>query len=760
MSNRIIALLGNPNSGKTTLFNALTGANQQVGNWPGVTVERKEGVLQHAGQRYQLVDLPGTYTVSADYHGDSIDQQIAQQYVMEGGADLFINIIDATALERGLYLTSQLLDTGTPLIVALNMMDVADRQGIHVDTLALSDALGVPVIPIVASKGEGIRSLLDVMSHRSENPASARCCELGVTLEAAVSEVQATQPGLSRQAALAELQRAAPEGVAVSAIAESASKALGSDIESALINARYQWVAKACEHAVVLEANQRRSLTDWLDAVFLNRFLAFPLFLGVMYLMFMATINLGGAFIDVFDQVANILFVQVPKGLLETLGTPGWMTALLADGVGGGIQLVASFIPVIGALFLFQAFLEASGYMARAAFIMDRVMRSVGLPGKSFVPLIVGFGCNVPAVMASRTLDTQTDRLLTTIMAPFMSCGARLTVYVLFAAAFFPENGQNVVFALYLIGILLAIGSGFIIRKHILVADVSPYILELPNYHVPTIRGLLLRTGQRLKGFIMRAGKAIVLVVVVLNFLNSIGTDGSYGNENSENSVLSVIGKSITPVFTPMGVKEENWPATVGIFSGIFAKEVVVGTLDALYGALASEGQFEQAESIPLSEQFSEALATVPANLADLNEMWGDPLGLSVGDLSDQAAVAEDQEVALDTLTLMARLFDGKLAAFAYILFVLLYMPCVATLGAIFKEAGGYWAFFSASWNTLIAYALAVMVYQLGSWSAHPVSSAAWTAGMLGMLFAGYLFLLRSARKEVSNSDLIPVVQL
>lgn len=761
MSELTIALLGNPNSGKTTLFNALTGSNQQVGNWPGVTVERKEGQLQHAGHSYKLVDLPGTYTVSADYHGDSIDQQIAQQYVMEGEADLLINIIDATALERGLYLTSQLLDAGTPLVVALNMMDVADRQGIHIDTLALGEALGVPVIPIVASKGEGIRSLLDIVSHRIEARPPQQGCHLGNVLEEAIDELLAHKPELSRQAALALLQQAQlVDSVAVSAIADTTSKELDSDIESALINARYQWVAQACENAVDHEEQKSRSLTDWLDALFLNRILAFPLFLGVMYLMFMATINVGGAFIDFFDQTANILFVQMPKEVFDNIGLPGWMTALLADGVGGGVQLVASFIPVIGALFLFQAFLEASGYMARAAFIMDRIMRSVGLPGKSFVPLIVGFGCNVPAVMASRTLDTQTDRLLTTLMAPFMSCGARLTVYVLFAAAFFPENGQNVVFALYLIGIALAIASGFIVRKHILVADVSPYILELPNYHVPTLRGLFMRAWQRLKGFIVRAGKAIVLVVVVLNFLNSIGTDGSYGNENSENSVLSVIGKTITPVFSPMGVKEENWPATVGIFSGVFAKEVVVGTLDALYGALASEGQFEQEESIPYIEQFEEALATIPENMAGLNELWGDPLGLSVGDLSDQATVAEEQEVAMDTLTLMAALFGSQLAAFAYILFVLLYMPCVATLGAIYKEAGGYWAFFSASWNTLIAYALAVMCFQLGNWSEQPAEAAAWTVGMLMMLFIGYRLLLRSAQKEVSNSNIIPSVQL
>lgn len=760
MKQRNIALLGNPNSGKTTLFNALTGSNQQVGNWPGVTVERKQGMLNHAGEEHALIDLPGTYSVSADYHGDSIDQQIAQQYVMEGSADLIVNIIDATALERGLYLTSQLLDCDAPLIVVLNMMDVADKQGVHIDTHALSQAIGVPVVPIVASKGEGVQHLLDIVSSRVNAGAPVLKDRLGSVLEQAIVDLQALKPGVNRLAALAMLQvDAAVESASVATISATVSSNLDQDLETAMIDARYQWVAKVCSGSVKHDDTQQRSMTDWLDALFLNRILAFPIFLAVMYLMFMVTINLGGVFIDFFDQTANIIFVQAPKMLFEAVALPGWLITLLADGVGGGIQLVASFIPVIGALFLFQAFLEASGYMARAAFIMDRIMRSVGLPGKSFVPLIVGFGCNVPAVMASRTLDSQTDRLLTTIMAPFMSCGARLTVYVLFAAAFFPEDGQNVVFALYLIGIALAILSGFIIRKRILVADVSPYILELPNYHVPTLRGLLMRTWQRLQGFIMRAGKAIVIVVVVLNFLNSIGTDGSYGNENSESSVLSVIGKSITPVFSPMGVREENWPATVGIFSGIFAKEVVVGTLDALYGSLARRGVVDE-EVAPLWDQFLAASATVPENLGGLNDLWGDPLGLSVGDLSDTASVAQDQEVTLDTLTLMASLFGSKIAAFAYILFVLLYMPCVATLGAIYKEAGQYWAFFSATWNTLIAYALAVMCFQLGTFADHPTASIAWTIAMLVMLGVAYVFLLKSAQKEAQNSNLIPVVQL
>jgi len=491
--------------------------------------------------------------------------------------------------------------------------------------------------------------------------------------------------------------------------------------------------------------------------VLLNRVLAFPVLLGVMYLMFMFTINVGGAFIDFFDIAAGALFVEAPRLALDALGLPAWLVTAVADGIGGGVQLVASFIPIIATLFLFQSFLEDSGYMARAAFILDRLMRAIGLPGKSFVPLIVGFGCNVPAVMATRSLDTQQDRLLTAMMAPFMSCGARLTVYALFAAALFQRNGQNVVFALYLIGIALAIVTGLLVRRRLLARDLSPFLLELPPYHVPTLRGLLTHTWFRLQGFVLRAGKAIVAVVLLLNFVNSIGTDGSFGNQNTERSLLSAIGKSITPVFAPMGLTEANWPATVGIFSGVFAKEVVVGTLDALYTNMARADDVAP-EPVSIGAMLEEAVASVGTNLAALGDTFGDPLGM--GNLDDSAAIAEEQAVHSGTLGLMATLFDGQLGAFSYVLFVLLYMPCVATLGAIYKELGGFWAFFSATWNTVIAYTLAVIVYQAGTFAAHPVSSAAWIAGCAAALLGCYAWLMHLGRQRAGSGKLIPVVNL
>ena len=486
----------------------------------------------------------------------------------------------------------------------------------------------------------------------------------------------------------------------------------------------------------------------------LNRFLAFPIFLGVMYLMFMFAINVGSAFIDFFDIAGAALFVEAPRQLLTTLGLPQWAVVFLADGVGGGVQLVGTFIPVIGCLFLALSFLEDSGYMGRVAFIVDRLLRALGLPGKSFVPLIVGFGCNVPAVMATRTLDNEPDRILTTIMAPYMSCGARLTVYALFAAAFFPSGGQNVVFGLYLIGIVVAVVSATIVRRHLIAAPAGTFLLELPAYHMPTVKGLLLQTWQRLKGFVVRAGKAIVLVVVILNTVNSIGADGSIGNENSENSVLSAIGRTITPAFHPMGIDQDNWPATVGIFTGIFAKEVVVGTLDALYAPQT------EADETGLLTMLGAAAASVPDNLAELGGAVADPLGLKLDSLGDAEATAADQQVELDTIAVMRTLFHGELGAFSYLLFILLYMPCVATIGVIYKEIGSFWAIFSTAWSVIMAYSVAVVVYQIGVWSIDPGAAAGWLGMAIGLAATGFTLLIQWGKRRRRDGNLIPVLQV
>ncbi len=691
-----IALIGNPNCGKSTLFNALTGAHQRVGNWPGVTVERKVGQFRHAGGTVEVMDMPGTYALESP--DAAIDEQIVLQYVAEDQAALLVNVIDASSLARGLYLTLELLERGRPLVVALNMMDVADKNGCHIDTFSLAKQLGCPVIPLIATRKDGIGALKDAIL---------------------------TRPGQRRPPT--RQPAANPE-------------------------ARYREIDGLLQDCLST-AGVRRTVTERIDRVVLNRFLAFPIFLGVMYLMFLFAINIGSAFIDFFDLAGAALFVEAPGQLLTAIGLPEWLIVFVADGIGGGIQLVGTFIPVIACLFLALSFLEDSGYMGRVAFIVDRLLRALGLPGKSFVPLIVGFGCNVPAVMATRTLDNQPDRILTTIMAPYMSCGARLTVYALFAAAFFPEGGQNIVFGLYLIGILVAVISAMVVRKHLIAMPVGSFLLELPAYHRPTLRGLLLQTWQRLQGFVVRAGKAIVLVVVILNTVNSFGVDGSIGNQNSEKSVLSAIGRTITPVFHPMGIDEENWPATVGIFTGIFAKEVVVGTLDALY---APQSSMEEAD---LPAMLGAALASVPENFAELGGALADPLGLNLDSLGDAAATAADQEVELDTIAVMRTLFHGELGAFSYLLFILLYMPCVATIGVIYKEIGSFWAVFSTAWSVVMAYSVAVAVYQLGSVGDDP-AAAGWLAMALILAGTGFTLLIRWGKRRQRTQNLIPVLQV
>lgn len=701
-----VALLGNPNCGKTTLFNLLTGGRQKVGNWPGVTVEKKFGFFSSALHDYELVDLPGVYSLSEDFK--ALDEKIAQEYLRNGEIDLVINVIDASNIERSLVLTQQLLEQGLPIIIVANMLDVAAQQGLIVNTRELSARLGVPVIDMVAARRIGIEALLLALNE-------APNAEAAVTLTPKYSD-QEEEDALVRQ--------------------YSKSRQL--------------------IDGVVEVSRGADSVSERLDAIVLNRWLGFPLFLLMMYLMFAIAVNLGAVFIDFFDILFAAVLVDGSRWLLTSIGAPAMLSTLIADGLGAGITLVATFIPVIGFLYLCLSFLEDSGYLARAAFVVDRLMASIGLPGTAFVPLIVGFGCNVPAVMATRTLSRDGDRLMTIAMAPFMSCGARLTVYALFAAAFFPSNGQNIVFGLYFLGVSLAVFTGWVFRRQLFSEEISPSFQEMPAYHLPIFRNIVITTWFRLRGFIVRAGRTIVAVVVALSFLNSIGSDFSFGNEDSERSLLSVIGKSITLVFTPMGIGEANWPATVGLFTGMFAKEAIVGTLDALY---SPETSSDTVSAPDLSAALSSAFTSVGDELIALRNTLADPLGISIGDVSDLDTVAQTQEVKTATLTNMATLFPSAFAAFCYLVFVLLYAPCVAVLGAVAKEAGWRYMLLVFSWSTGLAYAVATCLYQLGTFAAHPAFSSLW---ILTALIAMGLFIgqLQKLGARALPPELIPVKQL
>ena len=708
-----VALIGNPNCGKTTLFNLLTGARQKVGNWPGVTVEKKFGYLQLQQDEIELVDLPGIYSLEQEYQG--IDEQIARDYLQQDEIHLIINIIDASNLERSLVLTQQLREMGIPIIVILNMLDVAEQQGLTLTPGKLEEQLGLPVISMVASRKQGVSELKAAMVNDSEASRTPRSEETDPENQDAEVGQQLTDPMLRRYHKSRQLV-----------------------------------------NGVVEVSPTRHSLSERLDSVVLNRWLGVPIFLLMIYLMFTFAVNFGAIFIDFFDILFAAVLVDGTSWLLEQLSMPPIVITLLAQGVGGGITLVATFIPVIGFLYLSLSLLEDSGYMSRAAFVIDRLMSGIGLPGNAFVPLIVGFGCNVPAVMATRTLGRDSDRLMTIAMAPFMSCGARLTVYALFAAAFFQQNGQNIVFGLYLLGIGLAIFTGWVFRKQMFPAEITPSFQEMPAYHVPVARNILLTTWFRLKGFTFRAGKTIVIVVIALSFLNSLGTDGSFGNEDSGESVLSVIGKAITPAFAPLGIQEDNWPATVGLFTGMFAKEAIVGTLDALYTESESEAD---AGAPDLLGAAGEAFTSIGTEFIALADTLTDPLGISIGDVSDAEAVAEEQEVQGSTLTNMANLFVSPFAAFCYLVFILLYAPCVAVLGAVNKEAGWRWTLLVFSWSTALAYIAATVTYQIGTFGTNPLFSSIWIGAMLLVLFAFISSLKRLSSKMVPK-NLIQAVQI
>ena len=761
----IIGVVGNPNCGKTTLFNALTGSKQRVGNWPGVTVERKTGRYSFEGQEFEVVDLPGTYSLDVTDQEISLDEKIARDYVQGGEADLIVNIIDASNLERNLYLTTQLLEMQAPLVVALNMMDVAEDRGMQIDADALAERLGCPVVPVVASLGRGIDGLKRTLLQAAEAPSVSDAKIIyDDALERAVDNLipQIAEAARASSADPRWLAMRLMEGddLAADIVGNAVSletltdlrRDVGEDIDILLADARYGFANRLTGQVVKRRAEVSHHLSDSIDRVMLNRALGIPIFLAVMYLMFMFTINIGGAFIDFFDMFTGALVVDGLGHVLNGMGSPEWLTIALANGIGGGIQVVATFIPVIAFLYLFLSVLEDSGYMARAAFVMDRFMRAIGLPGKSFVPLIVGFGCNVPAIMATRTLEHQRDRILTVLMAPFMSCGARLPVYALFAAAFFPIGGQNVVFGLYLIGIAVAVLTGFIMKSTLLRGDTTPFVMELPPYHLPTVKGVLVRTWDRTKTFMFRAGKIIVPMVLVLNFLNAVGTDGSFGNEDSDSSVLSEVGRTIAPAFSPMGLDEENWPAAVGIFTGVLAKEAVVGTLDAMYTALAAAdaGETGEEEAFSLSGAIAEAFATIPANLSDALGTWSDPLGVGIGDVSSLDTAAEEQEVATGTFGAMASRFDGAAGAFAYLLFILLYFPCVAAIAAVYRETTAGWTVFVAAWTTGLAYMLATLFYQAAIFARQPATSLAWIGGMLAAFALVVVTMRYWAQKDLS----------
>ena len=748
-----IALAGNPNCGKTTLFNALTGARQRVGNWPGVTVERVEGEYIQDGYAVQVTDLPGIYSFSAL----SPDEEVARKHILFDRPDVVVNVLDASNLERNLYLTTQLLEMNVPMVVVLNMMDVAAQRGLRIEVAHLAAHLDCPVIPVTATRKTGMDALYAAIREIGE---SQRRPDLEINYGSDVEKVLTSMEHSLRDVALS--RKISARWLAVKLVekdelateifgAEKAvlpnlseplkklERIMGEDADMIVADGRYGFIHGLAKDVMTNCGGLRKTVSDRIDRLALSRFFGIPFFFAVMYLVFALTIQIGGPFIDFFDGLCGTIFVDGFGVLLRSIHCPEWLTAILSDGIGGGIQTVSTFIPPIFFIFLSLSFLEDSGYMARAAFVMDRFLRMVGLPGKAFIPMLVGFGCNVPGITATRTLESHRDRVLAILMNPFMSCGARLPVYVLFASAFFPERGGLVIFGIYLIGILLAVMTGFLFKSTLLKGEISSFVMELPPYHLPTFRGILYHTWHRLKSFLIKAGKVILLIVALLGFLNTLGTDGSFGNNDSKDSALSAMSRAVTPIFRPMGIRDENWPATVGLFTGIFAKEAVVGTLDSIYAQLEEKEQILMEEdSFDFGAGIAAAFASIPEGFEGFFDGLKDPLGL-------KGALDEVEEAdANEALTIVERFGEqGKMAAMAYMLFILIYAPCVAALAAIYREIGWRWMGLAVSYLTLLAWVVATTFYQIATFSLNPAGALLWLS-VCALICIGFYGSLRS----------------
>ena len=761
-----IAIAGNPNCGKTALFNSLTGSNQIVGNWPGVTVEKKEGQFKLDNHTIRVVDLPGIYALFAN----SEDERAALDYLLKGEADLVVNILDATNLERNLFLTSQLMEKGVPMVLAVNMMDIAASRGIHVDLHKLEEILGVTAIGLTAispKSCEGFVNDLHKLLHNSRELPLPKAVKHSEVLEKLIDEISvplkpvADKLGASpRWTAVQYLEHSGrvlelADELGVEIPHDKIEEDLGEEVEFALADSRYSY-ARDIAKAVIRDNTNKRTRTDKLDKLFLNRILGIPLFLIAMYLVFWFAVKVGSAFIDFFDILFGGIFVEGMTELLTKIGAPGVVVALLANGIGTGIQTVSTFIPVIFFMFLCLSFLEDSGYMSRAAFVADRFMRFLGLPGKAFVPMIVGFGCSVPALMGTRTLENKRERFLTLFLVPFMSCGARLPVYALFGAAFFGESAGTLVFGIYLTGIVIALIYGLLLRHTVFMGKESTFIMELPPYHLPKVRNLFRHAWLRLKEFVFRAGKVVLIMVTVLGFMGSVGTDGSFGNDNNEKSVLNAVGTVITPVFEPFGVERDNWPASVALFTGLFAKEAIVGTLNSLYaiegtddaageaGALATADAAPEEtaadESFSLKSTVKEALVSVPANLVEVFTSIANPLG--VKEAIEESAGAEEGAYK----TMQAHFNRGYFQVLAYLLFILLYVPCLAAMGTAFRELGRFYGTLMMVFQTVIGWSLSVLFFQVTC--GHSVALIVTSLVLLAGVVISLILIGRDQRKK------------
>ena len=704
----VVALAGNPNSGKTTIFNNLTGANQHVGNYPGVTVEKKEGFLTFRGRRIKVIDLPGTYSLSAH----SVDEVIARNSIIEDRPDVVVDIVDASNIERNLYLTTQLAELGLPVVVALNMSDVARDRGVIADEKQLSQLFGLRVVPTVGNKRQGMDDLLqaviETVDGNGPQPAlvnygreiEGELAKIAVAFGPAKTSLNGHQPRwmalklFEGDAEITKLFESRTDGDRVLAVADTGRKrieTLFGDTAAALVSdRRYGFISGACSEAVTLTGQHRHDLSDKIDLALIHPILGLPIFAFLMWLMFNLTFTLGEKPMGWIETGIGML-----SGFLTSSLPPGLPTSLLVDGIIAGVGGVIVFLPNVMLLFLAIAVLEDTGYMARAAFVMDRVMHKIGLHGKSFIPMLIGFGCTVPAYMASRIIDDKTDRLVTMHVTTFMSCGARLPVYILVCGAFWPAHAGNVVFSIYVLGVLVAVGMVKLLRRTRFRGMSAPFIMELPPYRVPTLRSLVIHMWERSWMYLRKAGTIILGISIIIWFLmtfpvkHEFGQDyvsmiqaartahqqgtiltsvmetetaryeAAMGAERIEYSFAGRSGKFIEPILKPLGF---DWRLGIALISGIAAKEVVVSTMGTIYGVVESGGQS--------------------------------------GSL--RRTIASDPKYT-------------KLTAYAFLVFVLLYMPCMASMAVFLRETGSVKELlFQFGYTLGLAWTVALVVYQGG----------------------------------------------
>jgi ferrous iron transport protein B len=662
-----VALAGNPNSGKTSVFNQLTGAHQHVGNWPGVTVERKEGTCHIGGRRATIVDLPGTYSLTAS----SADERVARDFVLHGGTDTVIAVVDASNLERNLYLVVQLIELGAPLVVALNMCDIAEDRGFVINVDKLSELLDVPVVPTCAHVGEGIAELWHTAEQVADTGRRPRPLRYGRQVDEAVGNVRRAfedVPELANQhpsrwlaisliigdeSHLPRTREADPRIQHALAAARAEARHIevvtGDNAEAAVINGRYGAIAGVYRESVVEPEESRVTPSDRVDRILLHRVWGLPILLAALAVMFQLTFYIG-AYPSGWLEHATASLGDHVSGLLAE----GPLRSLLVDGVVSGVGGVLVFVPQIFILFAVIAFLEDSGYMARAAFLMDRVMHRMSLHGKAFIPMIMGFGCNVPAIMATRTLESPRDRLVTILVAPLMTCSARLPVYALIAGALFGAHAGLAILSMYVLGTVLAAVMARIFRRHVVPGEEEPFVMELPPYHKPTLKGVLIHTWERGKLFLQKAGTVILAGAVIMWFLSAF----PWGVEVAgPDSYAGRLGKLVEPLVRPLGF---SWKEAVALISGFAAKEIVVSTLGVLYG-LGSEAETSE-------------LGTAIAN----------------GHLT-------------------------PLSGYAFMAFILIYSPCIAAIAAVKRETGSWkWTAFAVGYLTALAWLVALIIYQGG----------------------------------------------